>query len=436
MSKRLVVIIAFCSFLGSALPARARILHVPREYDSIQEAIDISDRGDTIKVAPGTYYENIVIRDGRHLLGAGADRTILTDDGEGPPDPIIQIEGDCTVSGFTVTGARGAGIGHAIMITRGAPTVKNNVVRDNSYTGIGVHSESSLTNPLITKNKIYGNGGAGIAVLGQFARPIIRDNELHDNTNVGIASTDLGSPLVQNNNIFENGVGVAAKEGAKAVIKGNKIVRNKLVGVAVLKEALGVVRKNEITGNGTVGVNVEEKAEAWLLENQIADNGTEGVSIKSDSKAYLGFNYITANVSVSISVRDSRVIAVRNQLYTSDNPKAVVSRDFLESLGIDVDHDHQVSGFGPGVVELKNSSIAVGGNRLEGKIEVDDYSGITKLAPESIPARPQDVNAPTYETLAPGLDMEEEQEHQAPPVLKVPELPRERSIFFYCMGMF
>jgi hypothetical protein len=37
----------------------AAVLNVPRDYPSIQEAIDASSDGDTVRVAPGLYFERI-----------------------------------------------------------------------------------------------------------------------------------------------------------------------------------------------------------------------------------------------------------------------------------------------------------------------------------------------------------------------------------------
>src|SRR6267143_312478 len=46
--------------------------------DSIQAAINKAEQGDTVKVAPGTYQENVQIKtDGIKLKGAGADETVL-----------------------------------------------------------------------------------------------------------------------------------------------------------------------------------------------------------------------------------------------------------------------------------------------------------------------------------------------------------------------
>ncbi len=150
-----------------------QIIHVPEDISNLQKAIDASETDAIIKVSAGTYYGNLLLSGRRTMIGEDPQRTILTDDGEGSPDAIMIISGDCTFTGFTVTGARGAGLGHAVMVTRGAPTITNNIIRDNAFTALGIHSEVYPTLAMVAGNKIYGNGGAGIANYGQYSKSVI-----------------------------------------------------------------------------------------------------------------------------------------------------------------------------------------------------------------------------------------------------------------------
>ena len=46
-------------------------------FDRIQAAIDAAEEGSTLRIAPGTYTENLVIRKSIRLIGAGVDQVIL-----------------------------------------------------------------------------------------------------------------------------------------------------------------------------------------------------------------------------------------------------------------------------------------------------------------------------------------------------------------------
>lgn len=108
-------------------------------YESIQEAIDAADPGDTIRVAQGVYTENLMITKSLTLLGgfesAGWTRDIelyeTTIDGN-RSGSVISVTNGCstTIDGFTITnGATDHGGG--IYVDGSAVTVTNNQIREN-----------------------------------------------------------------------------------------------------------------------------------------------------------------------------------------------------------------------------------------------------------------------------------------------------------------
>ena len=70
------------------------------DFNNIQAAIDNANDGDTILVAEGTYYENIIVKNGITLIGAGAEKTAIIGDGL----HIVSFNNASgKISGFTIT---------------------------------------------------------------------------------------------------------------------------------------------------------------------------------------------------------------------------------------------------------------------------------------------------------------------------------------------
>ena len=98
MNKFFVVIVLL---LFSSLTL-AETINVPGDYSTIQAAIDAAADGDTIIVAAGTYTENITLKDGVILVGAGDDVCII--DGNGNGSVITYNSGDTAqIKNFTIT---------------------------------------------------------------------------------------------------------------------------------------------------------------------------------------------------------------------------------------------------------------------------------------------------------------------------------------------
>ena len=55
--------IAICLGLGLLTQSYATIIHVPDDFEIIQDAIDATDSGDTVLIATGEYIEQLTIED-------------------------------------------------------------------------------------------------------------------------------------------------------------------------------------------------------------------------------------------------------------------------------------------------------------------------------------------------------------------------------------
>lgn len=193
------------TLVGTRCPSLAtpnRILEVPAQYPSIQQAIDEAAPGDIVYVHPGTYRENIELRWGIRLIGAGASRTIL--DGEGRGDNLIDFSGatNVMIRGFTLRNVgqgegcadpddpfRCAGDWYAAAIYADGHALEQ---------GPGCPGASAV----ITHNVIEGNQ-LGV-MLYYFAPAVIRNNLFVGNINALAVNHLNDSSLVVNNTFAQN----------------------------------------------------------------------------------------------------------------------------------------------------------------------------------------------------------------------------------------
>ena len=150
-------------------------------------ALSIHGLGDTIRVEPGTYHENLWVHsDGIHLVGAGPGRTVLLPPGSPTPhcDDATSLNGVCVarvtadgtpvtihgfgISGFSIDGF--AGFGVIVFGTQGADIERNEVTSPGTSGAIASFDATGtriVDNTTTGSNRVgFGNGPdeAGIIV--------------------------------------------------------------------------------------------------------------------------------------------------------------------------------------------------------------------------------------------------------------------------------
>ncbi|MCX6843804.1 MAG: right-handed parallel beta-helix repeat-containing protein [candidate division WOR-3 bacterium] len=270
MNRNVVAVLLLCLLtVGSTL---ALVLDVPSSYPTIQAGINAAAGGDTVLVAPATYYENINFR-GKNIMVAsnyllsgspGAIDSTIINGGNSFTDTgscVLIVSGEdstAKLEGFTIT--RGTGTlwtdehssvlnreGGGVLIALSSPVIRHNIIVDNSAT-----NRSGAT----------GAGGGGIRVGD--GNPLIEGNVIMLNNGrygAGIVLNHTGA-RIRNNIIFNNrggqddgGGGILVHEGFSAakVIENNTIVGNSAStgggGMRVWDADSVVFRNNIVWGN-------------------------------------------------------------------------------------------------------------------------------------------------------------------------------------------
>ncbi len=320
------------SALMTTPEARADIIHVPSQYATIQYALIRASAGDTVLVAPGTYYENVAwpATQSLHLLSA-AGPELTTIDGMGVGSVIrftASVDSESVIHGFTLTHGE-ALYGGAIYCPAASPVVSGNHITKNSatYYGAGFYCADGGCRPVIRHNVFRDNivndgSGGGICAYSD-AFPTITDNQFLSNRadayyggaiHCEEAST-LGHLIVIARNTFRQNS--AGGGGAVSIwnpyslppeVHDNEIVDNTARnggGVfiywspAVLTR--NIIRENHATRDGG-GIYAEESHTLVLQDCDVSDNGAGamggGVALEwwSSAPQILG-NHISGNTA-------------------------------------------------------------------------------------------------------------------------------------------
>ena len=173
-------------------------------FNKIQAGIDNFSSTGTVYVAAGTYRENIILRDGVELVGAGNTSTIIDGMQHGSVVTAINISSATEIDGFAVI--NGSGTGAGMHNTNSSPTITNCTFQSNSASvGGGMYNEGS--SPTIT-NCTFQSNSASLVAGGMYnggSSPIVTNCIFQSNSNSGMIN-DGSSPAITNC-IFQNNSG-------------------------------------------------------------------------------------------------------------------------------------------------------------------------------------------------------------------------------------
>ena len=256
-------VVLLCSASIAALAQQT--LRVPQDFPTVQTAINAAGTGDTVLVAPGTYFENLTIDtrqitlksvsgagltllDGQHLGAVLTVRNapgLLTvvdgftfQNGSAPASPptlsvltgggLYAINSGLTVSNSTFRSI----IGPSVLASGSTLALRNSTITTTdgsacTNAGVGQHSgvyllgDSVITAAgapvpsTLVGNTIFGDGsfcaGVGISLQGVSATTLIQNNILRNNLSA-FDALDSAFNLIQNL-IYDNGLGAIGIEG-------------------------------------------------------------------------------------------------------------------------------------------------------------------------------------------------------------------------------
>ncbi len=260
----------------SAPISQAGIIHVDQagggDYELIQDGINAAVYGDTVLVAPGTYYEHLYMgpaADGVTLRGdLGPEQTIVHNESTYPFSVLFceDVGADTRVEGLSFDGGYSNVHGGGIRCDRAHVLISDVSVTScsalESHGGgiAGVGSDLIIVDSVVQNNRA-GIGG-GISVDGGTLR--VEDCFLLGNSADWAALDRIGGGIyiscdlaeivncqIEGNNALDGG-GIAVDGSSNISITGNRIINNSATdraGGIYIFESDCVVSDNVITGN-------------------------------------------------------------------------------------------------------------------------------------------------------------------------------------------
>ena len=300
--------------------------NVPGDFDSIQAAIAAAEQGDTVKVAPGLYAEDLTMKWGVWVVGDAADLPIL-------------------YGTVTFQNLEGAGISHVWIdgILNADPAgivLKNAEATVHGVTVTGFPTCVSVAGPLglsVVRNSKLSKCDTGVAITGAMSKADIFNNVITSIAGSGIVVSDLAGELseinVVNNTLVTNGFGL---DGAGLTIDalGGYVCRNNIsVGNAAgVHATLGdICNYNLVWGNGlnysgaavpgAQDITKDPRFSNWaegdfhlLFDSPAIDTGTMDAYPTTDMDGYdrpqgggvdVGaYEYVVANNAISLAINE------------------------------------------------------------------------------------------------------------------------------------
>jgi parallel beta-helix repeat protein len=372
-----------------------RTVKVPVDFPTIGQALDAVQSGDTILVAPGTYFEQFVMKDGVRLVSDSIDngnetvvvenakiqlprrtlRTIIDGTGTTPSkhgmiDFNPGVTNKTIIDGFTIRNLPPQnhhipGHAHGLNVRGASPVIMNCYIKDMGSTGIGSHVVyNDQGSPIQSRDFRFAN-------IKNFTSAVIYNNIVTGSLGLGIGCNHFSSPTILGNEIFANNdtdlgakpsPGIGNKHGSHAAIIGNIVHDNPGGGILCqLGEPQGkhnvdrithpTIIKNVVYDNGPdrpgiSGRNAGSVNRPVIIQgNYVYNAGVTGIALSEGSTGIIEENMVSNAQEPGIAINESTALKLnRNQVTRVNGSPGIIIIDGgvvheMKGNAVDADKD-------------------------------------------------------------------------------------------------
>jgi parallel beta-helix repeat protein len=365
-------------------------LKVPSECATIQGAVNAAYNGDTIQVAQGTYYENVIVNKSLSIVGQEKGSTII--DGNLVGNVVNVTASHVSICNFTVRRSGTTWPNYTGIHISGASfgnNVSGNIITSNV---LGVYFDYPSSNNTIDGNSIT-NNGQGICLSGSSNNSILRNN-VTSNYYDGITLDSSSNYNVLRNNrmtwnsrnfgcfnnwqllSYVNDIDTSNTVDGKPVYywinKSNETVPVDAGYVALVNCTRMKVQGLSLTNNWQ-GVLLAYTKDSTITKNNMTNNAM-GIHIDYSWNNTLSDNVIDANINGILLTYSSNNSIVKNSLTANSQSGIYVSGSSGNHIyGNNMNNTKQVLTFSS--VNVWDDGYPSGGNYWADYIDVDIYSG-------------------------------------------------------------
>ena len=264
-------------------------------YKTITDAVNAAHAGDTIRVGPGTYAENVVITKPLTIIGSNGPTATTTVTAADPSKDVFQLTGaGIRVGGLTATGATGAACVHV-----------------NHATGCVVTGISAFNN----KWAVYLDGASTCEVsnsnLANNGYGVYCDGASHNTIFGNLAEGEKGAPPIL-------GDGIYVFRGGENTVNRNNLSANHVFGISLYYSPGNTITNNSILRNENIGTRLGYSNNNTLTFNTYSGNVNSGIVPVGASGNQIYLNNFVDQQNTIGAAQQQTLNSIKQMAYTYD----------------------------------------------------------------------------------------------------------------------